>query len=87
MERLIEYDYLAGVRTGDLKAGVDPRRAFDRLAAYEDTGLEPEDILSAADMAKVACALIELNAYKNLGPINYLWELVRQDRAAQGPVP
>ena len=44
MERLTEWDCLGGVQTGDLKAGVDERKAFDRLAAYEDTGLDPEDI-------------------------------------------
>lgn len=44
MERLTEWSYLAGVMVGDLKAGVDDRKAFDRLAAYEDTGLEPEEI-------------------------------------------
>ena len=30
--------------------------AAKRLAAYEDTGLEPEEIFSAVDMAKIACA-------------------------------
>lgn len=51
----------------------------DRLAAYEDTGLEPEDIISAVDMAKIACALHELNAYKELGPIDRLRELAQAD--------
>lgn len=44
MERLTKYDYLDGIKTGDLKAGIDERKAFDRLAAYEDTGLEPREI-------------------------------------------
>ena len=44
----------------------------ERVAAYEDTGLEPQDIISAVDMSKIACALHELNAYKNLGPIDHL---------------
>lgn len=47
MERLTGYDYIAGVKTGDLLVGVDPLRAYDRLAAYEDTGLEPEEIRAA----------------------------------------
>ena len=47
----------------------------DRLAAYEGTGLEPEEILSAVDMAKIACALHELNAYKELGSIDCLRKL------------
>ena len=54
--------------------------AADRLAAYEDTGLEPEEILSAVDMAKIACALHELNAYKELGSIDCLRKLAQADR-------
>lgn len=52
----------------------------DRLAAYEDTGLDPEDILSATDMAKVACALHELNQYKEMGDLDRLRELVEAER-------
>ena len=50
---------------------------IDRLAAYEDTGLEPQDIISAVDMSKIACALHELNAYKDLGPIDHLRDLLQ----------
>lgn len=49
--------------------------AILRLAAYEDTGLEPEEIFSAVDMAKIACALRELNVYKELGSIDCLRKL------------
>ena len=49
--------------------------AAKRLAAYEDTGLEPEEIFSAVDMAKIACALRELNVYKELGSIDCLRKL------------
>ena len=54
--------------------------AVDRLAAYEGTGLELEEILSAVDMAKIACALHELNAYKELGSIDCLRKLAQADR-------
>lgn len=54
--------------------------AAQRLAAYENTGLEPEDILSATDMAKVACALHELNQYKELGSVDRLRELSQADK-------
>lgn len=54
--------------------------AIDRLAKYENTGMEPEDILNATDMAKVACALHELNRYKELGNLGRLRELVQADR-------
>lgn len=52
----------------------------DRLAAYEDTGLEPQDIISAVDMGKIACALHELNAYKDIGSIEHLRELIRAEQ-------
>lgn len=55
-------------------------RIYARLAAYEDTGLEPEDVISAVDMAKIACALHELNAYKDLGSINHLRDLIQAER-------
>ena len=54
--------------------------AINRLAAYEATALEPEDIISAVDMAKIACALHELNAYKELGSIDRLRELAQANR-------
>lgn len=67
--------------------------AIDRLAAYEETGLEPEEIISAVDTAKIAyvlhelnaymarivCALHELNAYKELGPIDRLRKLAQRE--------
>lgn len=42
--------------------------------------LEPEEMLSGIDVAKIACALHELNAYKDLGPIDHLRELAKADR-------
>ena len=58
----------------------DIKEAVDRLAAYENTGLEPENVISAVDMAKVACALEELNDYKKLGSLHRLRELAEADR-------
>lgn len=50
MERLTEWSYLADVMVGELKAGVDERKAFDRLADYEDTmPLERAQELSRAE--------------------------------------
>ena len=54
-------------------------RLYARLAAYEDTGLEPEEIISALDMAKIACALRELNAYKDLGSIDHIRDLIQAE--------
>ena len=55
-------------------------RIYGRLAAYEDTGLEPQDIISAVDMSKIACALHELNAYKDLGPIDHIRDLIKAEQ-------
>ena len=41
------------------------KAVVDRLAAYEDKGVAPEDTLTAKEMAEVACALNELKAYKD----------------------
>lgn len=49
-----------------------------RLSDYEDTGLDPHEILNASDMAKIACALHELNRYKELGDINRLQEALQK---------
>ena len=56
---------------------------IDRLAAYEDTGLEPQDIISAVDMAKIACALHELNAYKDIGPIDHIRDILQAEQAGR----
>ena len=55
-------------------------RIYGRLATYEDTGLEPQDIISAVDMSKIACALHELNAYKDLGPIDHIRDLIKAEQ-------
>ena len=56
------------------------KKILNRLAAYEDTGLEPEDIISAVDMSKIACALHELNAYKDLGSIDHIRDLLQAEQ-------
>ena len=64
----------------------------DRLAAYEDTGLEPEEVNVIAGLASENCAKVadkidqllsddkELEQYRALGPIDRLRELARADR-------
>ena len=78
MERLTYFD--SGkwrLKIGDTEYSGE---AVARLAAYEDTGLEPEDIISAADMAKITCALHEFNVYKKLDSLARLRELAQADR-------
>lgn len=65
--------------------------AINRLAAYEDTGLEPEEVNVIAGLASENCAKVadkidqllsddkELEQYRALGPIDRLRELARAD--------
>ena len=67
-------------------------KAFDRLTAYEDTGLEPEEIQVVAGIASENCVKTadaidkllqddaELKSYRELGPIDRLRELAQADR-------
>lgn len=52
--------------------------AADRLAAYEDTGLEPAEIKSL--QAEWAANLRALDAYRALGSVDRLRELAQADR-------
>ena len=57
------------------------RRLCNLLAADEDTGLEPQDIISSVvDMSKITCDLHELNAYKDLGPIDHIRGLIKAEQ-------
>lgn len=49
-----------------------------RLKAYEDTGLDPQDVLNASEMTKIYCSLKELNQYRKLGDINRLQEALQK---------
>lgn len=51
---------------------------LQRLAAYEDTGLEPEEIKSL--QAEYAVNLKVLESYRNLGSVDRLRELAQADR-------
>ena len=65
--------------------------AINRLAAYKDTGLEPEEVNVIAGLASENCAKVadkidqllsddkELEQYRALGPIDRLRELARAD--------
>lgn len=55
-------------------------RYFKIIEIDEDSGLEPREILSAIETANIACALNELDQYKELGDLYYLRELVQADR-------
>lgn len=65
MERLTKKDS-QGYYIEDISVPYDEKRrgpAVDRLGAYEDKGVAPEDTLSALEMAKAACELTVADAY------------------------
>lgn len=82
MERLTYFD--GGkwrLKIGDTEYSGE---AVDRLAAYEDTGLEPEEIIRNGmmfeDNKRYAGRLeLKLKAYEKLGPIDRLRELKQAD--------
>lgn len=59
--------------------------AFNRLAAYEDTGLEPEEVADL--MAAHGTPIGLLAEYQALGPIDRLRELAQADREGRCVVP
>lgn len=79
MERLTMVGAGGGISE---KTGVTRKMLCSRLAAYEDTELEPEDIKSIMDKygrgftAKTA-AMDDLQAYRALGPVEELSALVK----------
>lgn len=74
------------------------QRIFDRLAAYEDTGLEPDEVCAVAGLASDNCCKTanaidqllsddaELDAYRAIGPIDHLRELVGAEREGRFPL-
>ena len=59
----------------------------NRLAEYEDTGLEPDEILTWKELAEAACAFIFLNEYKSLGTIDHIRELLKAEKDGRLVVP
>lgn len=72
--------------------GLIIQNVVDRLAAYEDTELEPEEIAAISGLASENCAKTadkidqllsedkDLEEYRALGPIDRLRELAQADR-------
>lgn len=62
--------------------------AFDRLAAYEDTGMTPEEITGLCSMnerAKMA-DLLRLEEYQEIGSIDHFRELAQAEKDGWPPV-
>lgn len=54
-------------------------KAVDRLAAYEDTELEPKEVLPKEYAGEIMKSMILLKEYQKLGPIDRLRELKQAD--------
>ena len=66
-------------RQGDVGCKTCPiAKAFDRLAAYEDTGLEPEGV-EAMKNAMMGKSIAEITEFEGI-PIDRLRELAQADR-------
>lgn len=63
-----------------MRGGITVGDAICSLAEYEDTGLEPEEILTGKELAEVACALIQLKEYKSLGTIDHIRDLLQAEK-------
>lgn len=83
MERLT-YWCPNGQGGGEWRVNIDGREErglhVDRLAAYEDTGLEPEEVLPKEYAGEIMKSMILLKEYQKLGPIDRLRELAQADR-------
>lgn len=80
MERLTYFDHgKYRLKIGDTEhSGL----FVDRLAAYEDTGLTPDEIYGLCSMDKRSKMedLLRLDEYQKLGSIEYLHELAQADK-------
>ena len=59
------------------------KQLYDRLAAYEDTGLEPKEIITEKEMVEISCALNLLKKYQRIGTPDRLRELAQADRVGR----
>lgn len=62
-------------------------KVFNRLSEYEDTGLEPDEILTCKELAEAAYAFICLKEYKSLGTIDPIRELLKAEKDGRLVVP
>lgn len=60
-----------------------PEERFLRLAAYEDTGLEPEEVLPKEYAGEIMKSMILLKEYQKLGSIDRLLELAQADKGGK----
>ena len=59
----------------------------DKLFRYEDSGLEPEEILTGVELAKIACAMNPLKEYQSFGSTEHFRELAQAEKDGRLVVP
>ena len=62
-------------------------KVFNRLSEYEDTGLEPDEILTCKELAEAAYAFMCLKEYKSLGTIDPIRGLLKAEKDGRLVVP
>jgi hypothetical protein len=50
------------------------------IERYEDTGMEPEDVLTTKDLAEIACAMNLLKKYQGIGAVEEFAALKEKER-------
>lgn len=55
-------------------------KEVDRLAAYEDTGLAPEEILTGKELAEIAIGLQQLNRIRSVFSDERMEELMQAEK-------
>ena len=82
MERLTEYESIAG-HAHAIPIVSDMDVIMMRLAAYEDTGLEPEKVLPKDKADEIALKLMRLADLESLCSYDRLRELAEADKGGQ----
>lgn len=77
MERLTDRNL---PMNGYLSNSKELRDYLDRLAAYEDTGLAPEEILTGKELAEIAIGLQQLNRIRSVFSDERIKELMRAEK-------
>lgn len=65
---------------GYLSNSKELRNYLDRVAAYEDTGLAPEEILTGKELAEIAIGLQQLNRIRSVFSDKRMEELMQAEK-------
>ncbi len=79
MERLTGYESIGG-HAHAIPMVTDDQKVVSRLAAYEDTGLTPEEVLPKKMADEIAMKLLRLADLESFAPYKRLRELAEADK-------